>query len=116
MTQYTRDDGVEASQMMWDAGRGGGGSYVYCQCGKEHSFPPDLTDEEYDAAERFGFIELDDKTFVYGCEGCAKKLLKYENFFWQSRNHIRQYLKIRIDQEKIWADQEQLLNILAGIK
>jgi hypothetical protein len=29
---------------------------------------------------------------------------------------IRRYLKIRIDQEKAWADQEHTLNILADIK
>ena len=115
MTQYTRDDGVEASQMMWDAGWGGGGSYVYCQCGKEHSLPPDLTDEEYDAAESFGYIDLDGQTFVKGCEGCSKALAKYEQFIWNNRGYIREYLKIRVDQGKAWYEQEKLLNIIAGI-
>jgi hypothetical protein len=101
--------------MMWDAGRGGAGPYVHCSCGKDHSLPGDLSDDEYDAAESFEYIELDGQLFVYECEGCEKKLLKYENFIWDNRNHFREYLKIRINQEKAWADQEKMLNALAGI-
>ncbi len=50
-----------------------------------------------------------------GCEGCAKKLARYERFIWSNRDSIRRYLKTRIDQEKMWADQEASLNVLAGI-
>ena len=112
MTQYTKTEKNKATDMMWDAGLGGGGPWVHCSCGKDHS----LTEEEYENSDYGGFeyIELNGILFVYGCEGCAEKLARYENFIWANRNHIRQYLKIRIDQEKAWADQEKLLNDLAG--
>ena len=119
--QYTRadSDSNTASQMMWAAGRGGGSPYVHCACGKDHSIPveEDNDDDEYvyQKYDSFHYIEIDGQNFVDECEGCAKKLLKYENFIWQNRQHIRDYLKIRIDQEKSWADQEHTLNILAGI-
>jgi len=112
---YTVPKDGNASDMMWDAGLGGGGPYVHCSCGKDHSLDPDLTEEEYDRADSFRYIEIDGQFFVDDCEGCAKKLARYENFIWQNRNHIRRYLKIRIEQEKTWADQEKLLNELAGI-
>ena len=110
---YTESKGGKASDMMWDAGLGGGGPYVYCSCGKDHSVSAE--EEEDDDYESFEYIEMDGQLFVYDCEGCETKLARYENFIWQNRNHIRRYLKIRIDQEKVWADQEKLLNELAGI-
>lgn len=115
MTQYTRHNDDKASNMMWDAGMGGGGPYVHCSCGKDHSLDPNLTEEEYDRSDSFEYVELDGQLFVYDCEGCEQKLLRYERFIWSNRDHIRRYLKIRIDQEKAWADQENLLNILADI-
>lgn len=113
MAQYTKTPDGKASGMMWDAGLGGGGPWVHCSCGKDHS----LTEEEYEEDEYTGFnyINLDGHVFVYDCEGCEKKLAKYENFIWNNRSMIRRYLKIRIDQEKAWADQEHMLNDIAGI-
>jgi hypothetical protein len=113
MAQYTIQNDDKASDMMWHAGLGGGGPWVHCSCGKDHSVPAD-EDEENDY-ESFEYIELDGQLFVYDCEGCEKKLLKYEHFIWKNRDMIRRYLKIRIDQEKAWADQEKLLNTIAGI-
>ena len=113
MAQYTIHDDDKASDMMWDAGRGGGGPWVHCSCGKDHSVSAD-EDEENDY-ESFEYIELDGQLFVYDCEGCEKKLSRYERFMWNNRDMIRRYLKIRIDQEKAWADQEKLLNTIAGI-
>ena len=110
--QYTYNDTKKASDMMWDAGLGGGGPWVHCSCGKDHS----QTDEEFEDLGGFGYIELDGRLFVYECDGCAKNLARYENFIWANRDHIRRYLKIRIDQEKAWAEQEHLKNILAGIE
>ena len=103
-----------ASDMMWRSGLGGAGPWVHCSCGKEHSVECGK-DGEYDSAELFEYIELNGQQFVYGCDGCAKRLLKYENFIWNNRGLIRRYLKTRVDQEKSWADQEALLNELAGI-
>ena len=111
--QYTKKDNSKASDMMWDAGLGGGGPWVHCACGKDYS----LTDDEFveSGYQGFDYIELDNQLFVYGCEGCEQKLLKYEAFIWHNRDHIRRYLKKRIDQEKAWADQEHTLNLLADI-
>lgn len=110
MTQYTKGSDGEASDMMWDACMGGGGPWVHCSCGIDHS----RTDEEFDELGGFGYVELGGLVFVHGCDGCSDRLSKYESFIWENRNSIRRYLKIRIDQEKAWADQEHLLNILAG--
>ena len=113
MTQYTRGKGDKASNMMWDAGLGGGGPWVHCACGKDHS----LSDEEFEEAgyQGFDYIELDGQLFVYGCEGCEQKLLRYEHFIRRNKDHIRRYLKVRVDQEKAWADQQKMLNDIAGI-
>lgn len=112
MTQYTRSDDNKASEIMWDACLGGGGPWVHCSCGKDHS----VTEEEFEETNQgFNYIELDGQLFVDGCDGCATKLARYENFIWANRDNIRRYLKIRIDQEKAWADQEHLLNTLANI-
>lgn len=116
MTQYTKPESC-ASDMMWDAGLGGGGPWVQCSCGQEHTLPDSVTDDMYEHGEyeSFEYIHLNGLDFVHGCEGCAKKLAQYESFIWNNRDHIRRYLKIRIDQEKAWADQEDLLNKSAGI-
>lgn len=110
--QRTRHNDETASDMMWDAGRGGAGPWVHCSCGKDHSIPDEDENGEYDS---FYYIELDGNLFVYDCEGCKKKLGRYERFIWENKDHIRKYLKIRVDQEKAWADQQKLLNDLAGI-
>lgn len=110
MTQYIKLDD-KATDMMWDAGQGGGGPWVHCSCGIDHS----RTDEEFEEIGGYRYIELGGLVFVEDCDGCQKHLLKYENFIWNNRDTIRRYLKIRIDQEKAWADQEDLLNKLAGI-
>jgi len=114
MPQYTLPKDGNASDMMWDAGMGGGTPWVHCSCGKDHSVPAD--EDEEDEYESFRYIELDGMLFVTDCDGCNTKLARYENFIWKNRDHIRRYLKTRIDQEKAWADQEYLLNTLAGIK
>ena len=115
MTQYTKPRSNKASSMMWDAGLGGGGPWVHCSCGIDHSVEPD---EENGTDEYFSFdyVELDGQLFVYGCEGCEQKLYKYEAFIWANKDTIRRYLKIRVDQEKAWADQQHLLNQIAGIE
>ena len=113
MTNYIERTDGKATDMMWSAGRGGGGPWVHCSCGQDHS----MTDEEFEADNYNGFryIELGGKIFVEGCEGCEKLLGRYERFIWENRDTIRVYLKTRIDQEKAWADHEHLLNKLADI-
>jgi hypothetical protein len=117
MGAYILPPNGQASEMMWDAGLGGAGPYVHCSCGKDHTVEREDDDQDswYDSNDSFEYIELDGQIFVYECEGCSKKLAKYENFIWKNRNHIREYLRIRIDQEKNWADQEHLINVLKGI-
>lgn len=112
--QYTKPTPDQASDIMWDAGMGGGGPWVSCGCGIDHSIP----EEEFveNGYQGFYYIELDNQLFVTDCEGCNKRLAKYENFIWKNRDTIRRYLKTRIDQEKAWAEQEHIKNILAGIK
>lgn len=113
---YIKPNLHEASSMIWDAGCGGAGPYVICSCGEDHTLDPDLPDDEYDSSMNFEYIVVDNENYVYDCQGCSKKLRQIEDFIWHNRDTIRRYLKIRIDQEKAWADQEHLKNILAGIE
>ena len=134
--QYTLPDDDKTSEMFWDAqDRAYGAVYVECRCGVQHYavesrylhdwdhdiiIPNETSEGEFpvkyhydcDSVAHFEFVG---QTVVYGCDGCSKYLRKYEDFIWQERETIRNYLKIRIDQEKKWADQENLKNILAGI-
>lgn len=57
--------------------------------------------------------ELNGMAFVLDCP--CNGLYKYEVFIWAERNAIRDYLKVRIEQEHQWAEQELTLNKLAGI-
>lgn len=113
--KYTMPDSG-ASDMMWDAGLGGGGVYVLGGCGQDHTLPDHVTEEMYDRGEyqSIEYVTIDGKNFVYGCDQCSEQLSKYENFIWDNRDYIESYLKIRGDQERAWADQESTLNILIG--
>ena len=130
--QYTLPDDNTSSEMFFDAQeRCWGSCFVECHCGIQHYAVdwhrdyeedfPDETDEgdfpvkHHHNCDSIGYFEFVGQHFVYGCEGCSKHLRRYENFIWQERDTIRNYLKIRIDQEKKWADQEHLKNVLAGI-
>lgn len=125
--QYTRPFEDECSQMFLDANESGvGGCSIYCSCGIEHiaiehdynkdcNIPPESDHVKHHPWDYVSSFELNNKVFVRGCEGCEKTLRRYEDFIWENRDHIRNYLKIRIDQEKRWADQEHMLNVIAGI-
>jgi hypothetical protein len=102
----------EASDMFWDALSGGCSSYLICACGT-HWNPPD--DAEEDSYNWFRYVELEGKTFVQDCDGCCQKLAKYEQWIWNNRHDIREYLRIRVDQHFKWAEQEKLLNSISGI-
>lgn len=128
MTQYTLPKDGTASDMMWDACTGGHSSWVYCDCGKEwtppeHAATEDYKESEYeecindeDPYEWFRYVELEGKTFVEECEECCKKLARYEQWIWNNRDAIRDYLSIRVNQQLKWAEQEKLLNTIAGVK
>lgn len=134
--QYVLPDSGKTSEMFYDAqARAYGGVYTECRCGIQHYAVDSRYAHEYDedalippesnegnfpvkhhhGCDSVGHFEFIGQNFVYGCDGCSKYLRKYEDFIWQERDTIRNYLKIRIDQEKQWADQEHLKNILAGI-
>lgn len=135
--QYTLPSDGTTSKMFYDAQeRAYGGVYTECRCGIQHfavdsrymydnedefSVPPETNDggfpvKHHHDCDSVGHFEFLGQNFVYGCDGCSKYLRRYEDFIWAERDTIRNYLKIRIEQEKNWADQEHLKNILAGIK
>lgn len=109
----------------------GGGKFVECQCGIEHyavvlqgydDDEYDLNDvpDESDKVQHHSYScvtygELNGLMFVDDCQGCKEKLRKYEDFIWNEKNTIRHYLKDRINAEKQWADEQHLLNVIAGI-
>lgn len=135
--QYTLPDDKKTSEMFYDAQtRGYGGVYVECRCGIQHyamesrylyqyeedefNIPPETDEGDFKVKHHYdcdsvGYFDFVGQTFVYGCESCSENLRRYEDFIWAERDTIRNYLKIRIDQEKKWADQEHLKNVLAGI-
>lgn len=126
---YTMPKNEEhCTEMFSDSIMGGAGTWVECQCGIDHyAVDSEYNDEDYSAPDEsdtvrhhffcdgISYGNLDGQIFVWECDGCKKKLKRYEDFIWNSRSEIRRYLKTRIDQEKVWADQEHLLNTLAGI-
>lgn len=132
--QYTKPLDDTASEMFIDAHEYGyGGAFAECRCGISHyatrfyedeiededelrdRLPPESEHVKHHDADAVLHFELDGRHYVSECEGCRKTLARYEQFIWDNRQHIRNYLKIRIDQEKAWADQENICNILAGI-
>lgn len=112
MTQFTRPDPDRASAMMWDACSGGGSAWITCRCGTDWY---DRKLDEDDDPIYYRYVELAGHVFVEDCEGCSRELARYENWIWNNRNEIRDYLKIRVDQQLRWAEQEQLLNRIAGV-
>lgn len=114
MTQYILTKNDHATEMFWDACRGGGSSWITCDCGIDWNSPEDQIKDDYGSYYRF--VELEGKTFVQECEECCKKLARYERWIWNHRDEIREYLRIRVEQQLKWAEQEKLLNTIAGIK
>jgi hypothetical protein len=116
MTQYTLPKDGTASDMMWDAGRGGYSSWVHCDCGKEWNPPADLDEDDPAGDDWFRYTEIEGRTFVADCAECCVKLARYEQWIWNNRDIIRDYLSIRVNQQLKWAEQEKLLNDIAGIR
>ena len=122
--QYVKNPD-QASDMFMDAlyGTGGGTGHVHCNCGIDHY----AMGQYYDAFEElpdesstcihhdYDFIhyyEVEGKMFVDDCDGCIKYLKRYEDFIWNERDIIRNYLKIRVTQELEWAKHENIMNRL----
>ena len=135
--KYATSD-KEPSEIFVSALSGGGGSSIYCNCGRIHYAPCNLlhSDDESDYQNMLDDVEaekkenpdgviinyedsfvrgrdIDGRTFVDGCP--CNGLRKYEDWIWNHRNAIRDYLKARIDQEYHWAQQELTRNKLAGL-
>jgi hypothetical protein len=119
MSGYQRPKDGIASEMMWNACTGGGSCSIDCACGKTwepgEEYNHLLEEDNWDGAPSFYFVELVGKCFVEECQGCKEHLARYENFIWHNRDTIRNYLSTRINLEKKLADQEKLLNTIAGI-
>ena len=126
------------SEMFVSALKGGGASSVYCNCGRTHYAPSNLydSDDEDDYTNMLNdalaeqkknpdgviinyeddFVyakDIDGRTFVVDCP--CNGLTKYETWIWSNRDSIREYLKVRVAQEALWAEQEVVKNKLAGI-
>jgi hypothetical protein len=116
LTQYTLPKDGTASEMMWDAGRGGYSSWVHCDCGKEWNPPEELEEDDPAGYDWFRYTEIEGRTFVEECAECCVKLARYEQWIWNNRDIIRDYLGIRVNQNLKWAEQEKLLNDIAGLR
>lgn len=81
-------------------------------CEEEHKKNPNGVVLHHNCDDILG-REMNGYMFVIGCP--CNGLRKYEGFVWEQRNMICRYLKIRIEQEHEWAEQELTKNILAGI-
>ncbi len=82
----------------------------YCQA--EYNEDPENVILHYDYDSVSGRF-IDGRTFVVGCP--CNQLSRYESWIWEHRNTIRNYLKVRIEQEHQWAEEELTKNKLAGI-
>ena len=118
---YTLPDPNRASEMFWDSLRGGASSWITCSCGKDWNPPSSITNfhdnavDDEDDFEWYRYVELEGKTFVQDCDECCTKLARYEQWIWNNRNDIREYLRIRVNEELKWAEYEKELNILASV-
>ena len=81
-------------------------------CEEEHSKNPNGVILHYDC-DGISAQELNGIMFVIDCP--CNGLSRYETFIWENKNTIRNYLKVRIEQEHKWAEEQLTLNKLAGI-
>ena len=81
-------------------------------CEEEHRKHPDGVVLHYECDSVSG-QELNGIMFVIGCP--CNGLTRYEEFIWENKDTIRNYLKVRIEQEHRWAEEQLTLNKLAGI-
>jgi hypothetical protein len=59
------------------------------------------------------YSKIEGRLFVDGCP--CNGLTRYEDWIWNNRQEIRDYLKKRVEREHEWAQQELTLNKIAGI-
>lgn len=125
---YVIPDRDTSSEMFKEACRTAGAPVIECDCCITHyalgryeyedmePIPDECGTVKHHDVDYIIEHTVDNKQLVADCPGCEKKLRRYENFIWNHRETIRQYLKTRCDQEKKWADHEALANLLAGIE
>jgi len=137
-----RTDEKGPSQMFKDAiyGKSGFGSdELTCDwCGRLHLCPDaehhiadddeglgwsNYCEEEYKANPEgvvlhHGYDAVSGRVFngtMFVIECPCNGLGRFETFIWSERDTIREYMKVRIDQELEWAEQEKLKNKLANM-
>jgi hypothetical protein len=81
-------------------------------CEDEYKANPDNVVLHYDCDGVSGRY-MNDVFFVMDCP--CNGLHRYEQFIWTHKDTIRNYLKVRIEQEHRWAEEQLTLNKLAGI-
>ena len=81
-------------------------------CEEEKKNDPDGVILHYDC-DSVSAGEMNGIMFVYDCP--CNGLSRYETFIWENKDTIRNYLKVRIEQEHKWAEEQLTLNKLAGI-
>ena len=143
MTKKYAVNSNKPSEIFLDSLSGGGSHNIVCQCGREHYCPDSgnfFNDYSDDGEDDYKFYlqealahqkndpdgviihhdvdcvvtkDLHGAAFVLECP--CNGLWKYEQFIWDNKNNIRNYLKNRIEQEYVWAQQQLTLNKLAGI-
>lgn len=144
MSKTYRTDEKPPSDMFVDSiNYGVGSAYMQCGwCGREHYCPNadyeppyyGIDDDEMEWRRRFeeefndnskgvllhydidGILgkQLNGINFVIGCP--CNGLSRFEEFIWNERNTIRNYLRKRVEQEYNWAQEEKTLNKLAGLE
>jgi len=82
----------------------------YCEA--EHTKNPGNVVLHYDC-DGISAQEMNGIMFVLDCP--CNGLHRYEAFIWENKDTIRKYLKVRIEQEHRWAEEQLTLNKLAGI-
>lgn len=124
----------EVSEIFIDSLRSGGSAWQECQCGKEHMYPDsrDLDEEDfanmkdsharnpekyilhygYDSVE---FKEFNGRIYVIACDCYHKEMKRYEDWIWDNRAFLREYLKLRTDVMVDHAESEQIANKICGI-
>src|SRR5574337_916739 len=72
-------------------------------CEEEYKKRPNEVVLHYDV-DGISAQEMNGIMFVLGCP--CNGLYRYEQFIWENKDTIRNYLKVRIEQEYEWAEQQ----------